>query len=169
MARRSVEMEVEILRSTMSKTDLILAMARTASEDYMQQIVLRLKTHEFRKRRYPTSVLRFWFYETSPINAITYICEVSPAHSRSEDGPLGDEEGIGNRDYNEFDPSFEGYEYAYRVKSCWRVVQPVGLDRLMKDFGLGGAPRGMVYVPEELARVVAWDEQELVWSESCEA
>jgi predicted transcriptional regulator len=124
----------------------------------MQQIVDRVKTYEFRKKLYPPTVLRVWFYETAPISAITYICEIDPANVRGQDPPLP-ETGLGNKEYNSGDPTFKGYDFAYRVKSCWRLREAVKLEAL-KGYGIGGAPRGMVYVPEQLGRDIVWDKQE---------
>ncbi|WVW85146.1 hypothetical protein I302_107183 [Kwoniella bestiolae CBS 10118] len=148
------------------KTDIILSMARTATEDYMQQIVQHLKTHEFRKKLYPPSVKRIWFYETSPISAITHICEIDPTHVRYKDGPL-EENGIGNREYNSKvdDEDWEGYDYAYRIKNCYKLRRPIGLVDMKMTYGINGAPRGMVYVTERMRGEVRVEEQICIWKE----
>jgi hypothetical protein len=68
--------------------------------DWMQMIVDRSKTYEFRKGRYPTSVLRIWFYQTAPISAITYICEIDPGLTRDPSNPLP-LNGHRNKEFNE--------------------------------------------------------------------
>ena len=128
----------------------------------MQQIVDQTKTYEFRKRLYRPTVKRIWFYETAPKSAITYICEILPAHIRSHDDPLP-LDGIGNKEYNDRDPTFEGYDYAYRVMSCHRLWSPIDLGK-MKDYGIGGAPRGMVYVPRKMMEDIHWGKQKCVWT-----
>ncbi|KAK6907912.1 hypothetical protein L486_05835 [Kwoniella mangroviensis CBS 10435] len=146
------------------KTDIILSMSHTPTEDYIQQIVQRLKSYEFRKRLYPETVKRIWFYETAPKSSITYICETHPAHIRARDGPLK-EDGIGNKEYNEYHQDWEGYDYAYRVRSCYRIKKPIGLEEMRMKFGIGGAPRGMVYVPGRMMEDVKVEEQECIWKE----
>nr|XP_031858858.1 uncharacterized protein CI109_005677 [Kwoniella shandongensis]KAA5525930.1 hypothetical protein CI109_005677 [Kwoniella shandongensis] len=146
--------------------DIILSMAHTPTEDYMQQIVQRVKTHEFRKRLYPPSILGIWFYETSPTSSITHICEIGPTHVRSRDSPLV-EDGIGHEGYNAHHPDWKGYDYAYPLVSCWRIKEPISLARMKEHYGLGGAPRGMVYVPRRMKDEVKWVEQWLIWS-NCE-
>lgn len=134
----------------------------------MQMIVNKTKNHEFRKKLYPSTIERIWFYETAPISAITYVCEIAPALIRppktSQGGKVDllPEDGIGNADFNSYRPDYDGYDYAYPVKSCWKLIRPITL-RGLKAHGIDGAPRGMVYVPDSLLRKVKWDEQELVW------
>ena len=150
---------------------------RRPTEDYMRQIVNHQKTYEFRKQLYPSTVKRIWFYETMPLSAITYICEVLPAHVGTEStqtapGIGGDSDefdpllldGLGNADYNTFHPTFGGYNYAYRVISCYKLRQPIKLERMKDTYGIGGAPRGMVYVPQEMMQHVKREEQECVWT-----
>ncbi|WWC88248.1 uncharacterized protein L201_003154 [Kwoniella dendrophila CBS 6074] len=148
------------------KTDIILSMARTPSEDYMQQIVSQIKTHEFRKRLYPSTVQRIWFYETSPISAITYICGTLPAHNRITDGTLDDEIGIGNKEYNENDgkdKDWLGYDYAYKITSCYKLPKPITLKEMKEKYGIKGAPRGMVYVTYRMMDDIKLDDQKCVW------
>ncbi|WWC71172.1 uncharacterized protein I206_105125 [Kwoniella pini CBS 10737] len=144
------------------KTDIILSMAHTSTEDYMQQIVNKSKTHEFRKKLYPSSVVRIWFYETFPISAITYICEINPAHIRDKNGLL-DTIGIGNKEFNEPHKDWLGYEYAYKVISCYKSNRPITLNEMKSKYGINGAPRGMVYVKQKMMEDVKWDEQECIW------
>lgn len=144
------------------------------TEDYMQMIVNQQKDHEFRKRLYPSTVQRIWFYETAPISAITYICDVgraiirppqplSPTHSGQTEWMLKTHR-VGNSGFNNYEVDFAGYDYAYPIKSCWRITRPVSLLQL-KAHGIKGAPWGMVYVSESLMENVKWNEQELIWRE----
>ncbi|KAJ7122907.1 hypothetical protein C8R44DRAFT_918636 [Mycena epipterygia] len=61
------------------------------------------------------------------------------------------------------------YDYAYRVRSVWRVREPVGLAAMRDEHGItvdGVRPRGLGYVPDLLTKAVVWDQQERMWSES---
>ena len=126
-------------------------------------IVNRQKTYEFRKKRYPITVQRFWFYETAPTSAITHICEVLPAHKRIGKPISNPLDRIGIDKYNQYHPNFKGY--AYRVTSCYKIHQPIELEEMKEVYGFGAAPRGFVNLPEKLAKAVKWDEQECVWSD----
>jgi predicted transcriptional regulator len=149
----------------MTKTDIILPMSRKGG-DYMAMIVDRTKTHEFRRVKYPATVQRIWFYETAPVSAITYVCEMAlgsarpPSTDASEAWKLP-EGGVGNAEFNAYAPDFEGYDYAYAMLSCRRLRKPVTL-AAMRAYGLG-APRGMVYTPATLMEAVPWEEQVLLW------
>jgi predicted transcriptional regulator len=157
------------------RTDIILPMGRTRTDDYMAQIASRAKTHEFRRRAYPSTVVRVWFYETAPVSAVTYICEVELEPVRPVREKAGEDAGadskawrlpegaMGNAEYNAFHLDWDGYDYAYRIKSCRRLRTPVTLAGLKSTYGIKGAPQSMVYVPLKLATDVLWDAQELVW------
>lgn len=155
-----------------ARTDIILPMSRKGG-DHMAAIVDRSKTHEFRRVRYPATVQRIWFYETAPISAITYVCEVelgsarppppaSPLVKASAEWHLP-EGGSGNTEFNGYHPDWTGYDYAYTILSCWRLRDPVTLERMKTTCGFKGPPRGMVYAPEELLRAAAWLDQVRVW------
>jgi hypothetical protein len=134
------------------------------TDNYMQNIVRQEKNHEFRRYRIAESVQRIWFYLNAPFSYIAYICEIDPARTRNPGDPPLAEDGIGNADFNtERGGEWERYDYAYRIRSVWRIKEPIGL-KVMKDkYGLKGAPRGLVYVPELMASEVIWDQQECVW------
>lgn len=147
-------------------------------------IVNQTKTHEFRKKLYPPTVQRIWFYETAPISAITHICEIGPVvirpkrsvesvpvtslsapptapppkvtrslaktvtptgidHLTQSNGsnatPGGGDEGeswhlplgpVGNAEYNAYEESFVGYDYAYPLTSCYHLPAPITLEDL---------------------------------------
>ncbi|KAJ6567361.1 hypothetical protein DFH09DRAFT_1363525 [Mycena vulgaris] len=147
-------------------TDVILAM----QDNYMQEIVRREKSYEFRRHRLPPSVQRIWFYLVAPHAHIAYVCAIDPARTRDAgDAPLpGD--GRGNAEFNGVrDGEWAGYDYAYRVRSVWRLRAPIGLGVLGERYGMGGAPRGVTDVPEDMKAAVVWDEQECVWDEEQDA
>lgn len=145
----------------------------------MALIVSRTKSHEFRKVRYPPTLRRIWFYETAPISAIRYICDVgspvvrppkhnlppasSSAPSRGRRNFLPEDGSTGNSDYNAYHPDYAGYDYAYPILSCTKLAVPVDLARMKDTFGIKGAPRGMVFVPDAMREAVELQEQEKVW------
>jgi predicted transcriptional regulator len=132
--------------------------------DYMQQIVRREKNHEFRRYRIASSVERVWFYLNAPLSHIEYVCEIDPARTRNDgDEPLP-EDGRGNKEFNERHKDWDKYNFAYRVRSVYRLRTPIKLLDMKKKYGIKGAPRGLVYVPHALLEAVQWREQECIWS-----
>lgn len=142
-----------------SPSDAILPMV----DKYMQEIVRREKSYEFRKYRIKASVSRVWFYSNAPLSSIVYVCEIDPARTRGHGQPPLPEDGRGNCEFNTFHKDWEGYDFAYRIRSVRRLRQPLTLARLKETYGFKLAPRGLVYLPPKIAADVPWQEQELVW------
>ncbi|KAF5017286.1 hypothetical protein F66182_10801 [Fusarium sp. NRRL 66182] len=131
------------------RTDMILAM----NDPYMQQIIDGTKTYEFRKYNM-AGIQRIWFYRTAPHSAITHICPVNEAVTRKPcDQPLP-KDGLGNKEYNQKDPDYEGYDYAYRINAVYEINAEGGQGitwAMMRDeHGMKIAPRGRVRVPESM-------------------
>ncbi|KAJ6626005.1 hypothetical protein B0H10DRAFT_1781963 [Mycena sp. CBHHK59/15] len=143
-----------------SRSDVILPMMNK----YMEDIVRTEKNYEFRRYRIASSVQRIWFYLNAPFSHIAYVCEIDPARTRDAGDPPLDEDGLGNAEFNtQRDGEWERYDYAYRIRSVWRIKQPINL-KLMKDkYGIKGAPRGLIYVPPMMASEVLWDQQLCIW------
>jgi hypothetical protein len=145
---------------TTPQLDVLLPM----HSNYMQNIVRQEKNHEFRRYRIAASVQRIWFYLNAPFSHIAYICEIDPARTRDPGDPPLEEDGLGNAEFNsERGGEWERYDYAYRIRSVWRIRAPIDLKGMKEKYGLKGAPRGLVYVPKLMAEEVVWDEQECVW------
>lgn len=144
--------------ATPSRTDMILPLR----DPYMQQIISGAKTHEFRRYDMP-GVERIWFYRSAPHSALTHVCEVSPAGTRNAgDAPLP-EDGLGNREYNERDPEWEGYDFAFRIDSVYEIDAPGGrgikLAEMKGEFGMKAAPQSRCRVPVGILERYRWDEQ----------
>ncbi|EPQ51366.1 hypothetical protein GLOTRDRAFT_108245 [Gloeophyllum trabeum ATCC 11539] len=138
--------------ASQSRTDAILPM----TDEYMEQIVRKEKTYEFRRYRINPSVQRVWFYVNAPFSHIAYICEIDPARTRNEgDEPLP-ENGLGNREFNERHKDWEGYDYAYGVRSVRKLREVIPLKRMQSDFGVRCAPRGLIYTPTKILAEVPW-------------
>lgn len=147
------------------REDVILPM----TDDYMQQIVRKEKNHEFRKYRIAASVKRIWFYLNAPFSHIAYICEIDPACTRNPgDDPLT-EDGLGNKEFNKRHADWKGYDFAYRIRSVYRLEEPISLVAMKEKFSIKSAPRSRVYTPETILRANLWDKQQCVWRDHASA
>ncbi|KAF6819733.1 hypothetical protein CSOJ01_01140 [Colletotrichum sojae] len=131
-------------------------------DPYMQQIIDGTKNYEFRKYNM-SGVERIWFYRSSPHSAMTHVCEVSPAATRNPgDAPLP-EDGLGNKEFNERDPEWDGYDFAYRVNSVYEIDAPGGkgitLAQMKSEFGMKCAPQSRCRLPRSISDQYKWDEQ----------
>jgi len=131
-------------------------------------IVDQRKNYEFRSRLYPLTVVRIWFYETAPTSALTFICEVDPGLARDPSNPLP-LDGHRNKEFNEgIEPDWSRTLYAYKVRSCYKIRNPISLQELKKTYQYSGAPRGMVYITNQMMEDIIWHDQELMWSDKSE-
>lgn len=139
-----------------AKADMILGI----NDPYMQQIIDGTKTFEFRKYDM-AGVQRIWFYRTAPHSAITHVCEVDPAVKRGEGSTRIPEDGLGNKEYNQNDPDWDGYDFAYRIGSVYAVNPPGGIPWAdMRDkHGMKSPPRGRVSLPQSIQDDFPWDTQ----------
>ncbi|KAK4096831.1 hypothetical protein N658DRAFT_501130 [Parathielavia hyrcaniae] len=139
-------------------SDVILAI----QNPYMSQIVNGTENYEFRKYCLKPSVKRIWFYRTAPHSALTHICEILPARTRNPgDTPLEDN-GSGNAEFNNRHKDWDGYDFAYKIVSVYELREPISLTAMIGEYGFKAAPRGLVYLPQSVAKRVAWREQNIV-------
>ena len=132
------------------------------TKDYIQQIVRGEKNSEFRRYLILPSVKRIWFYLNSPLSHIGYSCELDIARTRNPgDEPLP-EDGLGNKEYNSHHKDCHRYDFAYLVKSVWRIQEPITLAVMKEKFGFKIAHRGLIYVPPKMAVEVPREDQERV-------
>jgi len=149
------------------------------TDDYMQQIVRGEKNYEFRKYRIaPTvsivlpglkldtwslhEVRRVWFYLYAPFSCISYVCEIDAAVTRNEGDPKLPEDGIGNKEYSTFHNDWKGYDFAYRVRSVYKIIEPITLDKMKSRYGCKGAPRGLIYLPDRIPNNIPWKSQKCI-------
>ncbi|KAJ4128860.1 hypothetical protein NW768_007382 [Fusarium equiseti] len=134
------------------RPDMILAM----NDPYMQQIIDGVKNYEFRKYEM-AGIQRIWFYRTAPHSAITHICPVKEAVTR-EDGPLP-EDGLGNKDYNEGHPDYEGWDFAYRINEVYEINSAITLEMMKNEHGMKGAPQGRMRLPDSIKAQYRLEDQ----------
>ncbi|KAG6917882.1 hypothetical protein DXG01_000652 [Tephrocybe rancida] len=138
------------------KSDIVL----TTSNEILQYITSGHKNYEFRKTPLPSFVQRIWFYISAPISQLAYICEIDSARTREPPLP---HDGVGNQQFNERSSrEWESLNYAYRIRSVYRIHQPITLETMKAHYGIKGVPRGVMYVPEAMLRDVVCDTQHRV-------
>jgi hypothetical protein len=105
------------------------------------------------------TVKRIWFFSTAPQSSIEYVCEILPAKTRNPGDLALEEDGLGNKEFNTRHKGWEGYDFAYKILSVYRIENPITLNDLRNDHGMESAPRGLVYVPSSLLESVEWQRQ----------
>jgi hypothetical protein len=116
---------------------------------FMGQMIAGTKNYEFRKYRMSHMISHVYFYLLAPTSAIRYVASVGTVHSRLEDGPIP-ETGIGNKEFNEGNPEWRGYDFAYKITGLWELDQQITMQELRETYGLKGPPRSLVYASEEM-------------------
>ncbi|KAF5689881.1 hypothetical protein FDENT_4195 [Fusarium denticulatum] len=99
-------------------------------------------------------------------SAITHICPVNEAVTRnSGDAPLP-EDGLGNKEYNDKDADYEGYDFAYQINAVYEIQAEGGRGitwAMMRDeHGMKIAPRGRVRVLESMIEQYRLEDQKKV-------
>ena len=107
-------------------------------------------------------VKRVWFYLNAPFSCISYVCEIDAAVTRNEGDPKLPEDGLGNKEYNTFHIDWKGYDFAYRVRSVYKIIEPITLAKMKSRYGCKGAPRGLIYLPEGISNDVPWESQKCI-------
>uniref|UniRef100_A0A8H7TUG2 Uncharacterized protein n=1 Tax=Bionectria ochroleuca TaxID=29856 RepID=A0A8H7TUG2_BIOOC len=141
-----------------SHSDVILPM----QDPYMTQIIDGVKNYEFRKYCLRHTVKRIWFYRTAPHSSITHVCETSQPRTRNPgDDPLI-EDGLGNEEFNSRHKDWDGYDFAYKMLTVYELRHPIPLKEMREKYGFKAAPRGLVYLPRSISKVVDWKQQKLL-------
>jgi len=122
----------------MSHENIIISMYSTS----MNQIVSGVKNYEFRKYCLNPEVKRMWFYEPKPLSRILYVMEIGEIKCR-KDGDRLEENGLGNKEFNEFHKDWDNCDWAYSVKKLYKLRNPIKLN----EYGIK-PPRKYVYAPK---------------------
>ncbi|KAK4665514.1 hypothetical protein QC763_000480 [Podospora pseudopauciseta] len=131
-------------------------------DPYMSQIINGTKNYEFREYCLKPSVKHIWFYRTAPHSALTHICETLPARTRNPGVAPLEENRSGNAEFNNRYKDWAGYDFAYKIVSVYELRKPISLAAMRGEYGFKSAPRGLVYLPQSVAKRVAWRQQKLV-------
>jgi hypothetical protein len=102
-----------------------------------------------------------WFYLTAPQSHLDYVCEIENAVTRTATDEKLVEDGLGNKELNERHKDWDGYDYAYRIRSLYKLLVPITLATMKAKYGMKGAPRGLVYTPLPPLET-PWKDQKLI-------
>jgi len=134
------------------KTDIVISI-RTP---HMDNIVSRVKDHEFRKYNISSNIERMWFYSTVPDQSLRYIAVIS---NSKQPGEVKDEEGLGNSDFNQ---GLKESKFAYEILHLYKLHTPLTAPELKEKYKIS-PPQRFAYLPGALADAVVWDEQEMLF------
>ncbi|KAF4949155.1 hypothetical protein FSARC_13573 [Fusarium sarcochroum] len=133
-------------RSERVATDVLLSIKPV----HLANIVSREKNHEYRKYRLKDGVSRLWLYETGGgggRSSITHIAVIPPT-TRHEPGSVPTEPfGIGNTEFND---GLKESKYGYPILELYELINPVTLNEMKTQWGMGGAPMGWQNVGSNL-------------------
>ncbi|KAJ7665107.1 hypothetical protein DFH06DRAFT_1390481 [Mycena polygramma] len=134
-----------------AKKDIVISI----KTPHMNNIVARLKNHEFRKYLISRTVERMWLYVSS--QTLRYIAIISQA---KVPGEIADDvlEGIGNVNFN------EGHRtsHAYEIKHLYKLRLPLHITVLGQRYGIS-PPQRYAYAPTQLLEDVKLEEQEMLF------
>jgi len=114
------------LRGSETVTDVVLYIR----PEHMTKIAVQTKNHDYRKYKLPDTVHRLWFFETEPVNAITFMATTGPA---KRPGEVHDSSGIGNDD---FDAGLKGCKFGYPIIQLYQFTDPLDRKTLKGKYGL---------------------------------
>ncbi|KAH7140244.1 hypothetical protein B0J13DRAFT_504335 [Dactylonectria estremocensis] len=129
---------------------------------HLANIASQRKNHEYRNYRLRDGVERLWFYETKGTKqdkgraAITHIATI-PSNVRRPQGTVPEEPvGIGNVDFN---AGLMASKFGYPIIELYELVEPIPLEKMKKEWGMGGAPMGWSYVKKNMWQA-RWGEDD---------
>ena len=111
-------------------TDVVLYI----DHQHMEKIANGTKNHDYRKYQLPHTVVRLWFHENKPINAITFMAITGPA---KVPGEVQDPTGIGNDD---FDNGLKESKFGYPIHELYQFPDPLTKTILKGKYRLSPPP-----------------------------
>jgi len=99
----------------------------------MSKIANQTKNHDYHKYELPYTVhqhCHLWFFETDPVDAITFMTTTGPS---KKPGEVNDSSGIGNDD---FDTGIKGYKFGYPIIQLYQFTDPLDHKTLKGKYGL---------------------------------
>src|SRR5262249_31055281 len=138
-------------------TDILLAI----KPQHMHSICNRSKNFEYRKYRLPPSTLRIWFFETTPVQAITFVATIGPVHVP---GQVQDPTGLGNDD---FDAGLKKSKFGYPIYSIHYLPYPVSTSQLQAKYYIT-PPHSYRIMPAHLQTDLSFDSLPILFDKQAE-
>jgi hypothetical protein len=130
--------------------------------EHISNIASRLKNHEYRKYRLPSSVRHIWFYTSAPISSLQYIARISNAKTP---GQVPEDGGIGNEDFN---AGKKESNFGYEILALWKLEPPISLQQAKVMGYLKGPPQKYCWVPRAFIETFPLGEQNSVFTTGAE-
>lgn len=128
----------------------------SVKSEHMNNIVSRLKTHEFRKFLIPEFTKRMWFYVMAPIQQLQYIAIISDEKHPGEIDEV--DRGIGNEEFN---ANKMEAKYAHEILHLYELKEPLSFYEL-KEFEFLRAPPPSAkwqWAKPEMLGYIKWNKQ----------
>ncbi|KAJ7157135.1 hypothetical protein C8R46DRAFT_1293573 [Mycena filopes] len=143
---------------------------------HMNNIVSRVKDHEFRKYLISRTVERMWYascyralsaptmhlrlYVSSPDQTLRYIAIISQGKAP---GDIENEQGLGNADFNGGRESGIGVaSHAYEIIHLYKLKRPLHISVLSERYKIS-PPQRYAYTPRQLSDDVKLEDQEMLF------
>ncbi|KAI9856066.1 MAG: hypothetical protein M1813_009286 [Trichoglossum hirsutum] len=130
--------------------------------EHISNIAARLKNHEYRSYRLPSSVRHIWFYTSAPVSSLHYIARISSA---KVPGQVPEDGGLGNEDFNAGE---KVSKFGYEVLALWELEQPISLQQAKARGYLKGPPQKYCWVPQSFIRTFPLGMQNSVFTTGAE-
>jgi hypothetical protein len=133
--------------------------------EHMTRIATQTKNHDYRKYELPHTIHRLWFFETEPVDVITFMATTGPA---KRPGEVNDSSGIGNDDFN---AGLKGCKFGYPIIQLYQFTDPLDRKTLKGKYGLAPPTSHFIpppwlsrdYTPEKLLIRLFWSHGHNPW------
>ncbi|KAF5373673.1 hypothetical protein D9758_000948 [Tetrapyrgos nigripes] len=140
-----------------SKSDILIAMKPV----FVDWIVSRQKTHEFRKYLLSSTVERMWMYTSSPTQMLQYVAMIS--HGKKPGEIDSSDAGLGNGEFNQGVHGCSGPSgYAYEIKELYELREPLKLKDMQQRYGVT-FPQRFMYMPKKMLEDIAIEQQKRIF------
>jgi hypothetical protein len=141
---------------SLSRTDIVMSI----KPEHINNIVSRVKNHEYRNYLLPSTVGCIWLYTSAPAQEIRYVAAIGPG---KRPGEVEEDGGLGNEDFN---AGRNALKFGYKILELRELQQPLSLSILKSSGYLKGPPQKYCWAPQSMIAENNLDEQKLLFTEA---